>query len=148
MADAGTGVAVAGVAAGVGWMYTYSGVSAPDGDWGTPGPTSGAGEISDSRGWCHVTSRECTTLPISASIILKQSLPPVVVSKIQEKTWARLAVHFALPRDAMVRRLAERQDRHRRAAPEEKFVRGKHAAVRRGRRAVESLRAPQNRLHS
>ena len=76
MADAGTNAAAGvAVAAGVGWMFTQSGVSAPDDDLGTPDPTVGAGEIIGSRGWCHVTSRECTTLPVSVSIILKQSLP-------------------------------------------------------------------------
>ena len=34
-----------------------------------------AREIRGSRGWCQVTSRECTILPVSASITLKQSLP-------------------------------------------------------------------------
>ena len=63
------------VAANVGWMYTYSGVSAPDDERGTPDPTVGAVEISGSRGWGYVTSRECTTLPVFASMILKQSLP-------------------------------------------------------------------------
>ena len=72
MVDAGTGAAAdETVGTGVGWMYTSSGVSAPDDDWGTPDQTVGAGEISGSRGWCQVTSRECTTLPVSASIILK-----------------------------------------------------------------------------
>ena len=47
----------------------------------------------------------------------------------------------------MVCRLAERQGRHRRAAPVEDLVRGKHAAVRRSRGAVEPLRSPQNGLH-
>ena len=76
-----------------------------------------------------------------------KAIAAVVVSKIEGKTRARLAVQFALPRDAIVRRLAERQNRHRRAAPEEYLVWGKHAAVRHGRGAVESLRGPQNRLH-
>ena len=49
------------------------GMSAPNGDWGTPDPTVGAGEMNGSRGWCQVTSRECTILPVSASMILKQS---------------------------------------------------------------------------
>ena len=80
IADAGTGVAVVAaaaavaVAADVGWMITYSGASAPDDEWGTPDPTVEAGEISGFRGWCHVTSRECTTHPVSASLILRQSL--------------------------------------------------------------------------
>ena len=52
-----------------------------------------------------------------------------------------------MPRDAVVCRLAERQGRHRRAAPAENFVRGKHAAVRRSRGAVEPLRSPQDGLH-
>ena len=74
MADAGTGAAVVAAAAGVteaadvGWMNTYSGASAPDDEWGTPDPTVEAGEISDSRDWCHITSRECTTHPVSASL--------------------------------------------------------------------------------
>ena len=72
-ADAGTGAVVAeagagsatGVAAvaGSGWAYTSSVGSV------------GAMEISVSRGWCHVTSRECTTILVSASITLNQSLP-------------------------------------------------------------------------
>ena len=71
-ADAGTGAGVAeaggGVAAGVAvaaggdWMYTYSGVSV------------GAVEINVSRGWCHVTLRECTTIHVSASTTLNRSL--------------------------------------------------------------------------
>ena len=47
----------------------------------------------------------------------------------------------------MACRLAERQGRHRRAAPVEDLVRGKHAAVRRSRGAVELLRSPQDGLH-
>ena len=47
----------------------------------------------------------------------------------------------------MVCRLAERQDRYRRAAPVENLVRGKHAAVRRSRGAAASLRSPQDGLH-
>ena len=72
-ADAGTGAGVAeaaagaaagvAVAAGGDWMYTYSGVLV------------GAVEISFSRGWCHVTSHECMTILVSASITLNQSLP-------------------------------------------------------------------------
>ena len=76
-----------------------------------------------------------------------KTIDSMVVSKIQKKTRARLGVYFASPRNAMVRRLAERQDRHRRAAPEECFARGKHAAVLRGRGVVGPLRCPQNRLH-
>ena len=71
----------------------------------------------------------------------------MVIAEIEELKLARLAFQFALPQDAMVRRVAERQDRHRRAAPEEYIVRGEHAAVRRGREAVESFRGPQDRLH-
>ena len=79
-ADAGTGAAVAGAAAGVavatgvGCIYMLSGASAPDAKQDTPDPTVGAGKISGFRGWCHVTSRECTTLSVSAFMILKQSL--------------------------------------------------------------------------
>ena len=76
-----------------------------------------------------------------------EAVASMVVSKLQGKTRARLVVHFTPPWNAMVRRLAERQDRHRRAVPEECFVRGKHAAARRGRGAVEPLRYPQNILH-
>ena len=76
-----------------------------------------------------------------------KTIAPVAVSKIRERTRARLAIHFTLPRDAMVRRLEERQNRHRRATPEEYLMYGKHAAVRRGRGADEPLRGPQNRLH-
>ena len=76
-----------------------------------------------------------------------ETIAPVVVPKIQEIARARLAVQFALPRDAMVRWLAERQNHHRRAAPEEYLVWGEHAAVCRGRGAVEPLRGPQDRLH-
>ena len=55
-AGAGAGAAVGvAVGSGGGWMYTYSGVS------------FGAVEINGSRGWCHVTSRECMTIPVSAS---------------------------------------------------------------------------------
>ena len=45
----------------------------------------------------------------------------------------------------MVRRIAERQNRHRRAAPEEYLVGGEHCAVCRGRGAVESLRGRPDR---
>ena len=72
-ADAGTGAGVAeagggavagvAVAAGGDWMYTYSGVSVE------------AVKISFSRGWCHLTSHECTTILVSASKSLNQSLP-------------------------------------------------------------------------
>ena len=76
LSDAGTGTAAgAVVAAGAGWMYMYSGVAVPDGNWGTSDPTVGAGEINGSRGWCHVTSCECTIRPVSASMIFTQSLP-------------------------------------------------------------------------
>ena len=47
----------------------------------------------------------------------------------------------------MVCRLAERQGRHRRAAPVEHLVRGKHAAILRSRGAVEPLRSPQDGFH-
>ena len=63
-------------------------------------------------------------------------------------TVANLGTHYCPPWNAMVRRLAERQDRHRRAAPEEYFVRGKHAAVRCGRGGVEPLGCPQNQTPS
>ena len=56
-------------------MYTWSGVSVQDDEGGTPDTTLGGGETSGFRGWCHVTSRECTTLPLSESMIFKQSLP-------------------------------------------------------------------------
>ena len=52
-----------------------------------------------------------------------------------------------MPRDAMVRRLAEQQGRHRRAAPVKYLLRGEYAAVRLSRRAVEPFRGPQGRLH-
>ena len=58
-----------------------------------------------------------------------------------------MPIKFALPRDAMVCPLVERQGRQRRAAPVKYLVRGEHAAVRRGRGAVEPLRGPQDRLH-
>ena len=98
MADAGTGVAVAGaaegvaVAADVDWMYTYPGVSSLDDEWGTFDPTVGAREIGDSRGWCHISSRECTTLPVSASMILKQSLPRLYLKfrKKQGRAWGSI----------------------------------------------------------
>ena len=76
-----------------------------------------------------------------------ETVTPVVIAEIEETKLARLAVQFALPRDAMVRRFAERQDRHRRAAPEEYLVRGEHAAVRLSRGAVESFRGPQDTIH-
>ena len=47
-----------------------------------------------------------------------EAVAPVVIAEIQREAWARLTVHFSLPRDAMIRRLAEWQNRHRRAAPE------------------------------
>ena len=76
-----------------------------------------------------------------------KTIVPVIEPKIQEKTRSRLAVHFTLPGDAMVRRLAERRNRYRRVAPDKYLVWGKHATVRRGRGTVEPLRGPQNRLH-
>ena len=75
------------------------------------------------------------------------AVAPVVVAEIQEITRPRLAVQFALPWDAMVCRLAERQRRHRRVAPVKYLVRGTHAAVHRSRGAVEPLRSPQDGLH-
>ena len=51
MANAGTGVVVAGAAAGVaitadvGWMYTYSVVSVPDDEWSTPDQTVGVRKL-------------------------------------------------------------------------------------------------------
>ena len=69
----------------------------------------------------------------------------MIVAEIQEEAWARLTVHFILPRDTI--RLAEWQECHRRAAPEKYLVGGEHAAVRRGCRAVEAFRGPQDRLH-
>ena len=53
----------------------------------------------------------------------------VVLAKIEEIRRACLPVQVALPRDAMVCRLAERQGGHRRAAPVKHLVRGEHAAV-------------------
>ena len=76
-----------------------------------------------------------------------ETLTPVVIAEIEEIKLARLAVQFALSWNAMVRWFAERQDRRRRAAPEEYLIRGEHAAVRLGRGAVESSRGPQDRLH-
>ena len=76
-----------------------------------------------------------------------EAVAPVIVAEIQEEAWARLTVHFSLPRDAMIRRLAEWQKWHRRAAPEKYLVGGEHAAVRRGCGAVEAFRGPQDRLH-
>ena len=101
MTDAGTGAAVSGaaagvvVAAGVGWMYTYSVVSAPDGKWGTPDSIDEAGEISDSRGWCYVTSRECTTLPVFAAMFFKQSLPWLYPKfrKRHGRAWGSISLH-------------------------------------------------------
>ena len=75
------------------------------------------------------------------------AVAPVVVAEIQGVTRPCLAVQFALPRGAMVCRLAERQGQHRRMAPVKDLVRGKHAAVRRIRGAVEPLRSPQDGLH-
>ena len=67
---------VAGVAAarGGGWVYTYSGVPAPDGGSNCPAPTVGAGLVTGLRGWCHVTSSEYSAVPFSASMTLKQLL--------------------------------------------------------------------------
>ena len=73
-AGAGAAVGVA-IATGGGWMYTYLGVSASDDGLDIPVSAVGAGEISDFRGWCYVTSRECTTIPVSVPMTLKQSLP-------------------------------------------------------------------------
>ena len=71
----------------------------------------------------------------------------MVVAEIQGIAQPRLSDQFSVPRDAVVCWLAERQGRHRRAAPVENLVRGKHAAVRRSRGAVEPLRSPQDGLH-
>ena len=40
----------------------------PDDELDIPDPTVGAREIRGSCGWCYVTSRECTTIPFSASM--------------------------------------------------------------------------------
>ena len=76
VAESGAGAAVGvAVATGGDSMYTLSGISTKEDGFDTPDPTVGVGEICGFRGSCHMTSGECTTLPVSASIILKQSLP-------------------------------------------------------------------------
>ena len=62
-----------------------------------------------------------------------EAVASIIPPKVRENTRAHLGVHFTPPWNAMVRRLAERQDRHRRAVPEENSVQGKHTTVRRSR---------------
>ena len=76
-AVAGAGaVAAAGVAAvaDCDGAWPYSSVPVPDAGFNGPTPTVGAWKIIGLRGWCHMTSHEYTTIPISTSTTLKQSL--------------------------------------------------------------------------
>ena len=69
-----------------------------------------------------------------------EAVTSMIVPKV--KTRACLGVYFTPQWNAIVRRLAERQDRHQLAVPEEYFVRGKHAAIRRSRGVAEPFGCP------
>ena len=73
-----------------------------------------------------------------------ETVTSVAVNEVQEEARARLGIHFPPPGDAMVRRLAERQNRHLREASVEDFMRGKHIAARRRRGAIKPIACPQN----
>ena len=68
-----------------------------------------------------------------------QLFTSAVVTEVQETPQAHLGVHCLPPGDAMVRRLAKRQNWHWCVTPVEDFVWSKYAAVRRRRECLNSL---------
>ena len=65
---AGAGAATLGIGVGIGTQISPGGAVGGF-------PTAVAEGINGASGWCHVTSRENTTFPVSASSSLWQSCP-------------------------------------------------------------------------